>query len=215
MILFKKIFLFSILFVSIRAVSFAEDVTDDVASVVTSDVATVSVSEPVPLPAAAEVVGKAEADIPVLTSVKSVKSASGLSSFRVIMGFVIIFSMSAGLILFSRWFAKRNRRSKDPSRIQIVSQQFLGTNKSLAIVRVAGESILVGVTDHNITMIKALAMLEDEEAETGISSFKNTLMSAQNVVQNTSTQKQPEDLDYATQTVTDKITTKMKGMRSI
>lgn len=147
-----------------------------------------------------------EANIPVLTSVKNAKSVSGVSNFRVIMGFVVIFAMSGGLIYFSRWYAKRNRKSQDPSRIKIVSQQFVGPHKSLAIVRVAGESVLIGITDHNITMLKSLAMLEDEEAETGISSFKNTLMS---------NQAQTDEEDFATQSVTDKITTRMKGMRTL
>lgn len=147
-----------------------------------------------------------EANIPVLSSVKNVKAASEISNFRIIMGFMVIIVVSAGLIYFSKWFAQRDRRSKDPNRIKIVSQHFLGPRKSLAIIRVAGESLLVGITEQNITMIKALAMLDEEEIETGVSSFKNTLMDAQ---------KKTHEDDFVAQSISEKITTKLKGMRTI
>ena len=47
-------------------------------------------------------------------------------------------------------------------QIKVLSQHYLGPKKSLVIVRVAGESILVGVTDSNISMIKSLALIDDE-----------------------------------------------------
>ena len=43
-----------------------------------------------------------------------------------------------------------------------MAQHYLGPKKSLAVVRVAGESILVGITDNNINMIKSLALLDEE-----------------------------------------------------
>lgn len=147
-----------------------------------------------------------EADIPVLANAKSNKPSSEVSSSRIIFGLFVILIMSVGLIYFSRWYAQRNKKSTDPNRIRILSQHYLGPRKSLAIVRVAGESLLLGVTDQNISMIKSLAMLDEEEAETGISSFKNTLMNSN---------REPVEDDFATQTVADKITSRLKGMRNI
>jgi flagellar protein FliO/FliZ len=46
-----------------------------------------------------------------------------------------------------------------------VSQQSLGAKKSLAVIRVAGEDILIGITDYNISMIKSLSFLDDEVEE--------------------------------------------------
>ena len=65
------------------------------------------------------------------------------------------------------YFAKRYGRpgNSKQTQIKVLTQHYLGPKKSLAIVRVAGESILIGVTDQNISMIKSLALLDDEIPE--------------------------------------------------
>ncbi len=146
-----------------------------------------------------------ESQIPVFSSNKVNKTTSGVSSGRMIMGLGVILVMSLGLIYFSRWYSRRNHKSTDASKIRVVSQHFLGPRKSVAIVRVAGESLLIGITDQNISMLKPLTMLEDEEAETGISSFKNTLMDSNRQIEE----------DFVTQSVVDRVSKTIKGMRSI
>ncbi len=46
--------------------------------------------------------------------------------------------------------------------IQVLGQHHLGAKKSLAVIRVAGETVLVGVTDNNITLIKSLSLLDED-----------------------------------------------------
>ena len=55
-----------------------------------------------------------------------------------------------------------NKPGQSNMQIKILSQHFLGPKKSLAIIRVAGESMLIGVTDQNISMLKTLSLLDDE-----------------------------------------------------
>lgn len=55
-----------------------------------------------------------------------------------------------------------NKPGQSDMQIKVLSQHFLGPKKSLAIIRVAGESVLIGVTDQNISMLKTLSLLDDE-----------------------------------------------------
>jgi flagellar protein FliO/FliZ len=62
--------------------------------------------------------------------------------------------------------AKRWSREKDKggqkARIEILHQFHMGPKKSLALIRVAGEAILVGITDQNINMLKTITLIDDE-----------------------------------------------------
>lgn len=58
---------------------------------------------------------------------------------------------------------KRGSNSKNQmTQIKILAQSHLGPKKSLAVVRVAGESILIGITDQNINLLKPLSLLDEE-----------------------------------------------------
>ena len=88
-----------------------------------------------------------------------------------------LFGLTLGM--FTKWWKKRTEKSMDTNKIRIMTQHFLGPRKSLAIVRVAGESILIGITDQNINMLKSLSLLDedglDEVSNTG--SFEKALQS--------------------------------------
>jgi flagellar protein FliO/FliZ len=62
---------------------------------------------------------------------------------------------------FRRWpgSKKITQRAK---MIEVLNQHHLGPKKSLAIIRVAGETVLVGITDQNITLLKNLSLLDDD-----------------------------------------------------
>jgi flagellar biosynthetic protein FliO len=46
--------------------------------------------------------------------------------------------------------------------IEVIAQHHLGPKKSIAVVRVAGEAVLIGVTDNNISILKSLALLDED-----------------------------------------------------
>src|SRR5690606_4498782 len=81
---------------------------------------------------------------------------------RVVISLGILLGMMLGTWMFYKRWVKKDRLSNSNTRIKVLTQHFLGPRKSLAIVRVAGESILIGVTDQSITMIKSLALLDDD-----------------------------------------------------
>lgn len=106
-----------------------------------------------------------ESEIPVLTKVETKKSESSNPFFRLLLSVGIIAALCVGGIFFSKWWGKTYKPQQDTNRIRVVNQHFLGPKKSLAIVRVAGESILVGITEQSISHIKTLSLLDEESEE--------------------------------------------------
>ncbi|MFZ4404525.1 MAG: FliO/MopB family protein [Pseudobdellovibrionaceae bacterium] len=84
-------------------------------------------------------------------------------------------------------------------QIKILTQHFLGPKKSLAIIRVAGESILIGVTENNINLIKSLALLDEDIPEQTPEKFSNLV----------------EDEDFYFKGIKDSVSIKMKNMKGL
>lgn len=121
-----------------------------------------------------KIASKKEDEIPL--NLESKKATSGNESpFFKFMLFVGIL----GTLLAGAWIALKKYNTKNISRnhnqIKILAQHYLGPKKSLAVVRVAGESILVGITDSNINMIKSLALLDEEIPEVTPNDFNNLI----------------------------------------
>ena len=99
------------------------------------------------------------------------KAASdGTGWFRILLTLSMLGVVATGAYIFIKKQAVPKDR-KHQTQIKVLQQHYLGPKKSLAIVRVAGESILVGITDHNISMIKSLSLLDDEVPEEAPQSF--------------------------------------------
>lgn len=108
---------------------------------------------------------KVEAEIPVLTAKNSsVVSKNSSSTSKVLLSLGLVLGLLFGFSVFLKKFLKKTPLKKN-SQIKILTQHYLGPKKSLAIIRVAGESMLIGVTDNNINLIKTLALLDEEIPE--------------------------------------------------
>ena len=166
----------------------------------------------------------AEAKIPVLTNARVKKATGGSSFVRVLMSLIVIALLAVGLIYFSKWYARNFKKSADTNKIRVLTQHFLGPKKSLAIVRVAGESILIGITDQNISMLKTLSLLDEDLPETAPDSFKKTLSAADETEAGSrsgigatgarSAGETPVD-DFMLGNIKDKISSRIKSMRTI
>lgn len=103
-----------------------------------------------------------ESEIPVqLTSpAKSKDSGNLMWRLAASMGFL---SVVAGVLYYvtRRWSRPRDKGAQG-ARIEMVHQFHMGPRKSIALIRVAGETILLGVTDTNINMIKPVSLIDDE-----------------------------------------------------
>jgi flagellar protein FliO/FliZ len=103
-----------------------------------------------------------ESQIPVFKDEKTNSGASGSPWMRLV-GCAIVVIMVAGVTIVGIKKAARKRNIGGKKvRIEVLHQHFLGPKKSLALIHVAGEAILIGVTDHSINMIKPVALIDDE-----------------------------------------------------
>jgi flagellar protein FliO/FliZ len=157
---------------------------------------------------------KSEDQIPVDFSKVKKTETSESSSGRLFLTFgILVIVLGGGYYLAKRY----GRPSNSPqTKIKILTQHYLGPKKSLAIVRVAGESILIGVTDHNISMLKSLSLLDDEIPETlPGTSFQETFNEKKEmVVEKTGpafTKESGEE--FSIRHIKDVVSLKLKGMR--
>jgi len=116
-----------------------------------------------------------ESEIPVVISAKKAGGEKGGNIWRVLASLGVI-AVTAAVVLYA---SKRWTRGKDKggqkARIEMMHQFHLGPRKSVALIRVSGEAMLIGVTDHNINMIKAVTLIDDELEHVMGKDFNNFL----------------------------------------
>ena len=168
-----------------------------------------------------------ESEIPLNLDGPKKASNEGSGLFRVLFTISILGLVGVGAFFFIRKY-KVPKASKHQTQIKVLQQHFLGPKKSLAIIRVAGESILIGVTDHNISMIKNLSLLDDEVPEEAPRNFGNVLnnMDIEENEEDTKSSKNRRntasnsneldaDEEFAISGIKDIVSKRLKGMRSL
>lgn len=118
-----------------------------------------------------------EDEIPLKTK-KAAASVGGMPSLKRIAAglFVLAVLLVSALMVTRKMKAKRAGTSFSADSITVVSQKYLGPKRNLVLVRVTGEYLLLGVTDHNISLIKNLNVVDDEIPElTGSKNFGEEL----------------------------------------
>ncbi|MGE0761699.1 MAG: FliO/MopB family protein [Bdellovibrionales bacterium] len=164
---------------------------------------------------------QSEDQIPVLTKVDKLASKSADPMTRLVMSMGILLAVTAGLYLFARFWAKRKTGLTQHHQIKVLTQYGLGPKKSLAIIRVAGESILIGITDHNISMIKSLALLDEDLPMEVPQQFSQELdHQVQDHVEfkaplQASAQAAGEKEDFSFGSVRDMVASRLREMRSL
>jgi len=146
-----------------------------------------------------------ESQIPVLASQKDEKKSSTNPIARLLITLgVLAVVLGATLFGVKRYAASRNLGPRSSTKIRVLTQHPLGPKKSLAIIQVAGESILVGITDQNISMLKTLSLIDDEVPQNVPNRFEVAF-------------DQEED-DFASQDlgrIRDTVSSRLKNMRNL
>ena len=87
-------------------------------------------------------------------------ASSGGSIVRTIVGLAVVLGVIYGL----HWVLKQVKTSKDSAEageaLETVASLSLGTNRSLHLVRVGGEIVLLGAGEHQITPIRRYSEAE-------------------------------------------------------
>ncbi len=162
-------------------------------------------------------INKREADIPVLSNkISASEQHKPISGARVFLSLGLILGLIAGFSLFMKKVLRKTPLAKN-SQIKVLTQYYLGPKKSLAIVRVAGESILIGVTDQNINLIKSLALLDEEIPQEETKDFSKSFKDIFNKKKTNEdvTQETDESEDFAFSKIKDAISGKLKNMKEI
>jgi flagellar protein FliO/FliZ len=197
------------------------DKKDDATATAAATAANASADKP-------KVDNRKESEIPLNLEAKKTASSEGVGVFRIVMTLAVLGLVGAGAFFFLRKYAVPKAKQHQ-TQIKVLQQHFLGPKKSLAIVRVAGESILIGVTDHNINMIKSLALLDDEVPEETPKNFNkvlggfsldqreteesSTAVKASNRKSTSSKELDPDE-EFAISGIKDIVSKRLKGMRS-
>jgi flagellar protein FliO/FliZ len=173
-----------------------------------------------------------ENEIPLSLEATKKVSSSESTYFRIVMVIALL-----GILASGTWVLVRKNRTQDIKRnkneIKVLAQHYLGPKKSLAVVRVAGESILVGITDAQINMIKTLSLMDDELPEFASQNFRSELderLIDEEVINqkpapntynrksqiNTKSAEVDDEMDeFSIKGIKDLVSSKLKNMRSI
>ncbi|WP_413585346.1 FliO/MopB family protein [Bdellovibrio sp. HCB274] len=166
-----------------------------------------------------------ESEIPLNLDKQKNSATEGSGWFRILMTLSLLGAVGCGAFIFLRKYSVPKER-KHQTQIKVLQQHYLGPKRSLAIVRVAGESILIGVTDHNISMIKSLSLLDDEVPEEAPKSFGKVMGSfvedqeeeteepAARVSFKSRAKDQDADDEFAISGIKDIVSKRLKGMRN-
>jgi flagellar protein FliO/FliZ len=149
-----------------------------------------------------------ENEIPLKIAQAGKSDAQSASGQKAIFTIGILLALAGAGYYAVRRFSHANKPGKSNMQIKILSQHYLGPKKSLAVIRVAGESILIGITDQNISMMKTLALLDDELPQVLPKDF-NESMTEQGVDQDIETD------DFSFEGIKSTVSEKIKSMRNI
>ena len=103
-----------------------------------------------------------ESEIPVVLENKKPEKSSSNFLWRLTASLALISVVGGALIYGTRRWTRLPNTGGQKARIEMLHQYQLGHRRSLALVRVAGEVALIGITDQNINMIKPVTLIDDE-----------------------------------------------------
>ncbi|MCJ8277910.1 MAG: flagellar biosynthetic protein FliO [Bdellovibrionales bacterium] len=104
-----------------------------------------------------------ESEIPLNLKKESKIKKSSLSPLNKMMISIVGLLFIAGAVFV--WVQKSGKKagfSSVAKNINILAKKPIGPKKDLMLLQLAGETLLLGVTDQNINHLKTLSLLEDE-----------------------------------------------------
>lgn len=156
-----------------------------------------------------------ENEIPLKIEQTATAQAATTQSGKLFLTLVILTGMAGAGYYFMRKYSFSNKINKSNMQIKVLSQHHLGAKKSLAIIRVAGESILIGVTDQNISMIKSLSLIDDEVPADAPQSFTQVMaVSAEDNAQAMTESATEAEDDFSFAGIKSNVSEKLKSMRN-
>lgn len=158
-----------------------------------------------------------ETDIPVQLDTAKKADSHESPFFRILLSFIVVGILGCASFFLLRKYRFSNNSQSQATQIKVLSQHYLGPKKSLAIVRVAGESVLIGITDQNISMIKSLSLLDEDIPEDTPKEFQ-TVFNRKTKAQDDFDEEQSAPTEardeFSISGIKDFVSVKLKNMRS-
>jgi len=104
---------------------------------------------------------------------KPTENNSGMTKIAIMV--IGLLCLGGYLIWFLKNKSKMVNGPESLMKIKMITQFHLGPKKSLAVIRVAGESLLLSITDTQISLIKSLALLDEDIPESTPMDFAASL----------------------------------------
>lgn len=124
---------------------------------------------------ATEPVINAEEQVPLNIKPAAMAERAEASYTKMLLGLGVLCVLAGAALFATRKWGQGRVATKNKARMNVVSQMNLGGKKSLMVVHIAGESLLLGITDNNITVLKSLALIDDEVPEVAPQPFRKAL----------------------------------------
>ena len=115
-----------------------------------------------------------EKEIPLFDK-KEIKNNGSSGAGKILIMVMSVLALGGALIW---WLKNKSKMVNGPEslmKIKVLTQFHLGPKKSLAVVRVAGESLLLGISESQINLIKTLSLLDEDLPEVSTVSFGDAL----------------------------------------
>ncbi len=103
-----------------------------------------------------------EDQIPVVMKAGPTVVTPANTSWRLAASVAFIIVVAGALYYAGRRWRRNPDKGGQAARIEMMHQFHVGPRRSIALIRVAGETMLVGITDHNINMLKSISLIDDE-----------------------------------------------------
>lgn len=103
-----------------------------------------------------------ESQIPVFLTGKSGDKSAGNMMWRLAASAALLIVIGGVLMFAAKKYGRQKDKGGNKARIEIMHQLHMGPRKSVALLRVSGETFLIGVTDHSINMLKTVTLIDDE-----------------------------------------------------
>lgn len=87
-----------------------------------------------------------------------------MALIKMVSALLIVIGMVYGaLFLLRRMMGRKNGCNANGDILEVLQTTFVGQNKAISLVKIANRSVLVGVTDHQVTLLSELSAAETEE----------------------------------------------------
>jgi flagellar biogenesis protein FliO len=156
---------------------------------------------------------------PAAVTAHAPTTGSHLWGRMVLSLFIALSIFGGGVYAYRRWPGSK-KISQRSRMVEVLTQHHFGPRRSVAVVRVAGESVLIGLTDTSITFLKNLSLLDDDVPQDTREAQATLKNAAANKFQETFTGKvkaesiSRED-EFSMQGLKDFIGNRLKDMKEI